>query len=201
MGKLLTAPTAPEKLASSGQVIEFSQEIRSFPRLEQALGQELETLDEAQVPEDWQSRLVTGVLEFSFADAQSQGEVRAEVEANASVPLVCQRSLEPFDQVLEVIGRLEFVADDKTPVGDGWEAWELDDELLRPAELVDELFVMAIPFAPRKADSDQGEFAEESLAGESRDTIRPFADLRAQIEAAKLPDDPAEGQDVDKDQH
>lgn len=200
MAKLLTAPEAPANLASSGQVIEFSAEIRSFPRLREALERELVGLEAARAPDNWGARAVVGTLEFAFADAQSR-EVTTKLDATVSVPLVCQRCLEPFDETLEVRSRLLFVDDENGQGEQGREAWELEGDLLRPIDLVDELLVMAMPFAAKHPDvADCGVVVEEAADSESRDTVRPFAGLRAQMKAARPPDEPAEGQDADQDQ-
>ena len=193
MATLLTAPEAPERLASGEQAIEISDEIQSFPRLEDALDDELGQLESAQIPVDWRLRPVKGELRFAFADAQSR-EVMARMDARVSLPLVCQRCLEPFDQTLEVTSRVLIVDDEKKAGSDDVEAWEIDGGLLRPIDLVDELLVMAMPFAAKHADARVCgvEFEEQAVA---EDKVRPFADLRAQLEAAGPAGDTADGRD------
>jgi uncharacterized metal-binding protein YceD (DUF177 family) len=188
MAKLLSAPESPAKLASTRQVIEISEQISEFPRLSEALEQDLGQLETAQRPAQWQTLPVTGRLRFDFADAQSE-DVTVEVEATTVVPLVCQRCLEPFEKQLEADTRLLLVQEADHPGREGLENWELEEDLLRPIDLVDELLVMAMPFAAKHAgDADCGAVAEEAAAPE--ETVRPFADLKAQLKAARKPDEP-----------
>ena len=186
MAKLLTALEAPAKLASNGQVIEISNEISDFPRLSEALAGELERLEPAQCPANWRTSKVTGTARFDFVDRETR-DVAAEIVARAVVPQVCQRSLEPFEYPLEVDAKLLLASGAELPERDGFETWEIEDDLLKPIDLVDELLVMALPFAAINPDGDSAVLAES----ETKDTVRPFADLKAQIEAASTPDEPA----------
>jgi len=188
MAKLLSAPELPARLASTGQAIEISEQISEFPRLSEALDRDLGQLEAAQRPAEWRTLPVTGRVRFDFADAQSE-DVTAEVEATAVVPLVCQRCLEPFEHRLEAKARLLLLRGGDHPGREGFESWELDEDLLRPLDLVDELLVMAMPFAAKHArDAECGAVVEEAAAPE--ETVRPFADLKAQLEAARTPDEP-----------
>ena len=189
MAKLLSAAETPESWASGGQAIEISEEISAFPRLGEALVQELERVDPAEHPANWQHTAVNGRVSFGFADAQSS-DVIVTVELTTEVPLVCQRCLEAFRESLDVDTSLHLVKDSGSPGRDDYEAWELDEDLVRPIDLVDELMVMALPFA---AMHDNGECSagvpDDTPAAE--DTTRPFADLKALMEAASKPDEPA----------
>ncbi len=189
MAKLQNAIEAPETWASGGQVIEISAEISAFSKLAEALGVELERIEAAQHPADWQQVAVTGRVSFGFADAQSD-DVVAAVEVRTAVPLVCQRCLEVFNEPLEIDAKLLFVRNEETPERPGYEAWELDEDLVRPLDLADELLVMALPFAAMHNDTDCSAGATDD-APAVEETVRPFADLRAQMEAASTPDEPA----------
>ena len=55
-------------------------------------------------------------------------------------------------------------------------------EAIRLMDVVEESVVMALPLAPLHAStSDCGALAEQ-IAGSATDTVRPFADLRAQMD-------------------
>lgn len=190
MAKLLTALEAPARLASSGQAIEISDEISSFPRLSEALAGELERLEPAQRPANWQRGVVTGTARFDFADPGSR-DVVVEISARADVPQVCQRCLGAFDWPLETDAKLLLARGDDPAEREGYETWEVEDALLKPIELVDELLVMALPFAAMHAD-DADCVATASEDTDVEDTVRPFADLKAQIEAASAPDEPVD---------
>ncbi len=189
MAMLLTAAESPEKWASGEQAIEFSADIAAFSKLREALGRELGRVETPRHPAAWEQAAVTGRIHFGFADAQSD-DVIATVEVQTRVPLVCQRCLETFDEALEVDARLVFVRDEQTPERPGYEAWELDEELVRPLELADELLVMALPFAAMHDDVNCSAGVSDD-APATEETVRPFADLRAQMEAASTPDKPA----------
>ncbi len=157
--------------------------------LRDALESDLAALAPAERPRDWQSGKVTGVARFDFVDTESR-EVAVEITAEAAVPQVCQRSLEAFEYRLAIDAKLLLAAGTDAPERDGYETWEVEGDRIRPIDLVDELLVMALPFAAKLAnDKDRtGVLAETA---EASDTVRPFADLKAQMEAASSPDEPA----------
>ena len=76
------------------------------------------------------------------------------------------------------------VAGESAFADDAFEVWELDDETICPADVVEEALVMAMPFAAvhedpaacRKFDSSSGDEAE---------TTRPFAGLKSQLDENK----------------
>jgi uncharacterized metal-binding protein YceD (DUF177 family) len=189
MAKLLIAAESPETWADGGQVIEFAEEISVFSKLEEALGQELGRIRVAEQPANWKQVVVSGRVSFGFADAQSN-DVVAAVAVRTEVPLVCQRCLEAFSAPLEVDEKLLLVRDGEAPGRPGYEAWELEEDSVCPLDLADELLVMALPFAALHDDVNcsAGAVADAPAAEE---TVRPFADLRAQMKAASTPDEPA----------
>lgn len=189
MAKLLTAAESPKKWADSGQAIEIAEEISAFPKLAEALGKELGRIAAAQHPANWKQTAVSGRIDFDFADAQSDNVV-ATVEARTVVPLLCQRCLEAFCEPLEIDTRLAFVRRDEPSGRSGYEDWELDEEVVRPLDLADELLVMALPFAAMHENANCSAGATDDTP-ETEETVRPFADLRAQMEAASTPDEPA----------
>ena len=188
MGKLLTAAVSPAKLAAGAQVLEIEEVVSDFSRLRDALVRGLESIETAQWPENWEQARVTGQISFDFADAQSNAAA-AEVAASVRVPLVCQRCLDAFSEDLSVATRLVFDSDAEAPERDGFESWELEGDSVRPLDLVDELLVMALPFAALHDDADCHRAA--AATGTVADApLRPFADLRAQMEAASKPEKP-----------
>ncbi len=62
---------------------------------------------------------------------------------------------------------------------------------MRPLDLVDELLVMALPFAALHEEASCRRAAVETGAV-TEEPLRPFADLRAQMEAASEPGEPEE---------
>ena len=172
---------APSELAASGQVIEIADKISSFERLAEIVGKELETLDPGKRPADWRGGPVTGRLVFSFADAQ-QRVPALEGNVEATVDAVCQRCLEPFRLPLAVELKLLFTAGtDDFAETDGYEVWELDEDRLRPLDLVEEALVMAMPLAALHVDDVACKRPDKDDSMESS-TTRPFASLRSQME-------------------
>jgi uncharacterized metal-binding protein YceD (DUF177 family) len=190
MAKSLTTAVSLAKLAAGAQVVEIEESIAGFPRLHEALDRGLAVIDPAQKPADWEQARVTGRVRFDVDDAQSTAPV-ADVVASAQVPQVCQRCLEAFNEPLAVATKLIFVRDNEVPEREGYENWELDEDRFRPLDLVDELLVMALPFAALHDDANCHRAAAVTDAV-AEDALRPFADLRAQMEAASNPGKPDE---------
>jgi uncharacterized metal-binding protein YceD (DUF177 family) len=190
MAKSLTTAVSLARLAAGAQVFEIEENITGFPRLYEALHRGLSVIDAAQRPAKWEQALVTGQICFDVAGAQSTTPV-ADVTASVKVPQVCQRCLDAFSEPLAVATKLIFVRDDEAPEQDGYENWELDEDRVRPLEVVDELLVMALPFAALHDDANCHRTAAVSDAV-AEEALRPFADLRAQMEAASKPAKPEE---------
>jgi uncharacterized protein len=79
------------------------------------------------------------------------GWVGVELDLEASVELVCQRCLEPFRQA--VVERVGVVLADAaalpTTVPEGFEPFEVEGGRLRPAELIEDELIVAIPLVPK----------------------------------------------------
>jgi len=182
MGNPLRDRRTPSELAASGQVIDFSEKINIFERLAEIVGGDLETLDPDRLPPDWRDRVVSGQLNFGFADAQD-GLPMLQGKVTVTLDLVCQRCLEAMQLPLAVELRLLFGGDESAAVrDDGYDIWELEEDTLRPLDLVEEALIMAMPLVAMHFDSKtcQGPEQEEQHSGEK---IRPFAALRSQMES------------------
>ena len=124
--------------------------------------------------------VIRGVLHFGFADARESvpavtGSARVEVDA------VCQRCLEPFKLGLEIEPKLllldeEQAADDY----DDFEVWELEERALCPLDVVEELLIMALPFAATH-DNMANCRAFASADDSAPKVTRPFAALGSQM--------------------
>ena len=181
MGNPLRDRRTPSELASSGQVIDFKEKINEFDRLIGIVEDDLGALDPAKMPDGWRNRLVTGRLEFGFVDAQGalaglQGEVAATIDA------VCQRCLEPLQLAIAIDLRLLFGGDESALADDsGYENWELEEDRLRPLDLVEEALIMAMPFTAMHVNDETCNEVEAEDKGPGERT-RPFAALKAQME-------------------
>ncbi len=180
MGNPLRERRTVSEWASVGQVIEFAEEVGFFDDLSRIIENDLAVLDADKIPEDWRNSPVSGVIRFGYLDGESSlpivvGQVFAEIDA------VCQRCLEPFRLRVASEPRLVLPDGDRNVSGtDGYEVWELDDRMLRPMDIVEELLTLAMPFAAMH--EDRAECRAVSLDEEpAEEKTRPFASLREQM--------------------
>lgn len=178
MGNPLRDRRTPPEWAASGQVIDFKEKVSDFERLEQIIESDLETLEPDKLPCGWRESEISGRLSFGFGAAQNgrpvvQGEVRGTIDA------VCQRCLGPLTLPLSVELKFRFGGDESVD-GEGYETWELEEETLRPADLVEEALIMAMPLAAMHDNDDCHRPAAEG--GGAEEKTRPFAALKAQME-------------------
>ena len=181
MRNLLRVRRTPSELAVSGQVIEINEKIHDLERLAEILAADLRVLEPDRLPAAWRDSRVTGRLSFGFVDAQNKvpaldGRVAVTIDA------VCQRCLEPFRLPLEARLRLVFATDQPVTGGAGeYEVWELSEATLRPVDVVEEALIMALPLAAMH-EKDAACQGPEKTAAESAAGIRPFAELKSQMD-------------------
>jgi len=184
MGNPLRDRCTAAELASDKQVIEIADKISSFEGLASIIEADLAALDPGKIPSGWRSCVVSGELKFGFADAKERvpmvtGSAKVEVGA------VCQRCLEPFQLQLCVAPKLLLL--EAQQVADGYEdfeVWELDEQQLRPRDLVEELLIMAMPFSAKHENlADCKAFASADPTDDENveKLVKPFAALRAQM--------------------
>ncbi|MGB5347254.1 MAG: YceD family protein [Woeseia sp.] len=136
---------------------------------------------------DFSATPVEARLEFGWADAQQRWP-RVQGTAAVALPAVCQRCLGLCHIELRVaIDLLLIKSRDTRSADDALEIWELDNELLRPLDIVEEMLVMALPLAPKHRDLAECGGADVVSAQPERisqDRIRPFANLKKDLEQA-----------------
>ena len=169
----------PQDFAASGQVIEISEKIGNFEQLAEIVAAGLDGLEPDKLPRDWRDSPVDGQLRFGFVDAQDavpalEGQVVATINA------VCQRCLEPFQLSLALELRLLFGGEQSAEYG-GYEVWELQEDKLCPADLVEEALIMAMPFSAMH-DFDAQCVKADAVEDRAEKTVRPFADLKSQMD-------------------
>lgn len=184
MGNPLLDRASPRELAERGQVIEKEEKLELFPRLTEAVAADLQTLSAERRPRKWRQAPVAIRLAFGWADDRARWTGLTGSVA-ARLPAVCQRCLEPLTLSLEQAFRFLLVGPDAPAMpleGDeAFEAWEIDGPVVRPADIVEEVLIMAMPLAAMHADSaDCGPLAGR-LTDAAGDTVQPFADLRARM--------------------
>ncbi|MDH3616451.1 MAG: DUF177 domain-containing protein [Gammaproteobacteria bacterium] len=184
MGNPLRDRRAPSELAASGQVIDFSEKITEFVGLAEIVKSDLEILDPAKLPPNWRDAVVAGQLSFGFADAQN-GLPGVQGRLTATIDAVCQRCLEAFQLPLDVELRLLFGREESTVAdADGFEIWELEEDKLRPLDLVEEALIMAMPLVAMHVDSETCHEPRE-IKQRPSEKLRPFAALKSQMEEDK----------------
>ncbi len=172
------------ELAAAGQVIEIAEQISSFEGLAAVLEADLAALDPDKLPPAWRESVVSGALQFGFADAAGQVPTLSG-SARATVTAVCQRCLDPFE--LKLCIEPELLLLDAEEVAEGYEdieVWELDERAVRPQDIVEELLIMAMPFSAMHGSMAECKAfkADDQPHGESVEKlVTPFAALRSQM--------------------
>ncbi|MDJ0711914.1 MAG: YceD family protein [Woeseiaceae bacterium] len=181
MGNPLRERRTATDWAAGGQVIEIAEKVGDFEQLGSIVGADLAALDTDRMPADWRNAAVTGRIEFGFVDAQ-QLLPRAILSVATTVDAVCQRCLEAFRLPLEAEAELLLLELEQSVEGyDEYEVWELDDKLLMPLEVVEEMLVMAMPFSAMHVDSASCKVLEPAAEPVEEKTTTPFAALREQM--------------------
>lgn len=188
MGNPLRDRRTVAEWASVGQVIEITEKISAFDRLTEIVEADLAALDVDRVPAEWRESVVRGELQFGFLQ-QAGGMPVATGQVGVAVDAVCQRCLEPFKLQLDIEPRLLLARDDESvDEFDDFEVWELENERLRPQDVIEELLIMAMPFAAthdNMADCKAFSTADAVVT----DMKRPFAALAEQMkQVEKDPD-------------
>ena len=180
MCNLLRDRRTPAELAASGQVIEITEKIGDLERLAEIVRCDLETLNPDKLPLNWRESPVAGQLSFGFADAQD-GSPAVTGQVCVTIHAVCQRCLGVVELPLAAELRL-VLRDDAADVADGdhYETWELDEDTLRPLDLLEEALIMAMPLAAMHVD-DAVCKQPAAIAEAAIETTQPFAMLKSQM--------------------
>ncbi|MBT8108553.1 MAG: DUF177 domain-containing protein [Gammaproteobacteria bacterium] len=181
MGNPLHERRTAADWAAASQLIDIAEKICGFEKLSAVVEADLAALDADRMPAAWRDTVVCGGLEFGFADAQRMlPSVRCEVRV--AVDAVCQRCLEPFRLPLEVEAALLLLELEQTVEGfDAYEVWELEEPLLRPLDIVEELLIMALPFAAMHAKSAACKALSPQEEQSAVEMTTPFAALRERM--------------------
>ena len=187
MANPLPESVQPAELASREQVFEFKGKVGDFERLCGIVDADLSALEAADRPRGWKDRPVTGRLAFRWLDAR-QAYPAADGSLSATLAAVCQRCLEGFEMPLDSSFSILFANESETGGAaedtPGYESWTLDNDSVRLQDVVEESLIMALPLAPvHRSPKDCGNLAT-GMPTEEADEVRPFADLRAQMDEA-----------------
>ena len=185
MASPLTDPATPAALANRSQAVESKENIASFPRLVEIVETDVSGLSLAGQAAKWRQYPVEIKLRFRWTDERQvmvfvQGRVAARMVAQ------CQRCLEPFEYELQaspdwlLVPPGVAIADDA-----GREIWELDDERIRPIDIVEETLIMAMPMAAKHPDQQECVPIVSEEPTHRSNKVRPFAALKSQMQDLK----------------
>lgn len=181
MGNPLRERRTAADWAAASQVIEIAEKIGDFEQLASVIEADLGTLEVDKIPAGWRDARVAGRLEFGFADAQQQLP-RVACRVGTTVDAVCQRCLEPFRLPLEAEADLLLLETEQSADGyDDHEVWELDETLLRPQDIVEELLIMALPFSAMHTESAACKALTAAEEAGAAEMTTPFASLRERM--------------------
>lgn len=185
MASPLTHAATPAELANKTQAIEIKEVIDKFPRLVEIVEQDISGLTVAGDAAKWRQFPVDIKLRFGWAGTEDrQAFVKGEV--SASLLARCQRCLEPFRYELGSEVNWLLVPPGNSAVDmAGLETWELDSERLRPADIVEESLIMAMPMAAMHAGTEDCKAIAPGESVQSGNTVRPFATLKSQMQDLK----------------
>ena len=102
-----------------------------------------------------------------------------ELRIDAALPLECQRTLRRFLQPVQLVQRLGLIRDEADEAGlpEGYEPLLLpEDGMLRPAELVEDELILAVPVVPAMPGTEAVE-QEWPVPEEEAAQANPFAAL------------------------
>ena len=181
MGDPLHQRRTAAEWAAVTQAIDFELKIDDFQQLPAVIEADLAALDADKVPVKWRESVITGRFEFGFADAQ-QLLPSVSCRVAVTVDLVCQRCLEAFRLPLEVEAELLLLEfDQEAPGFEDYEVWELEEPLLRPLDIAEELLVMALPLSAMHVESAACRALTARGQEGAEEMTTPFAALRAQM--------------------
>lgn len=170
----------PRDFAESQQVVEISDEIGDFPRLVEVVSADLSALDSGKIPANWRKLKVSGRLKFGFSEVGDK-VAGLDLSLEATVPAICQRCLRPFELPLATSQALLLCGPgDELPEQQGFEIWELDEDIASPIDIADEALVMAMPLSAMHENNE--DCVEMTPTPVAKETTTPFAELREQMD-------------------
>jgi len=123
-----------------------------------------------------------GMVRYSLQfDRDALQVAYVELQAEAELPLACQRSLERFLLPVRIVQRLGLIRDEaeEASLPAGYEPLLVpEDGMLSPAELVEDELILAVPAVPVAPGSEAVE-REWSPSEDEAPRANPFAALEA----------------------
>jgi DUF177 domain-containing protein len=126
------------------------------------------------------SKQVTGEVRFALEfDRDGLQVPYVEIRIDAALPLECQRSLQRYMEPVHVVQRLGLIRDEAEEAGlpEDYEPLLLsEDGLLRPAELIEDELILAVPVVPLMPGTEAME-RDWPVREEELEQANPFAAL------------------------
>lgn len=123
------------------------------------------------------------VFEMGFSHDE-QGLVIIRIGVEATLPLLCQRSLEPYREPVDRHSTLVVIEDasQEDSIPESYEPVLVEDRRVALLDLVEEELLLAVPQVPRRPGSERIELSTEagvqSASAETKEpTHRPFEGL------------------------
>lgn len=104
-----------------------------------------------------------------------------ELDVQATLRLLCQRTLQPFDAPQEIVQRLGLIRDEaqESSLPEGYEPVLVDaDGMLHPFDLIEDELLLAVPAFPVRPGSEPRDLSL-GAPEEGETTANPFAALAA----------------------
>ncbi len=122
-----------------------------------------------------------GEVEYELDfDKDLAGVSGVRVRAKTALPLICQRSLEKFDYPVAIDAKLGFIVneEDEAALPAGYEPLLLDAAGLRPADVIEDELILALPVFPVKPGTQEMQREWKDAATEVEAKPNPFAVLK-----------------------
>lgn len=166
----------PWKAADGRRTFQGTMPIRRMKRLEALLAPE----------DDGSESAVTDRGEADFTARFSydrQGQVIIRLDVEAELPLVCQRSLEPFREPVSRRSVLAVIEDvsEQEEIPDAYEPVLVEHRRLALLDIVEEELLLAVPQVPRNPALERVELSTDGKkpgsSGDDEPRHKPFAGL------------------------
>jgi uncharacterized protein len=163
---VLPAKIDPANFARSNRQVEGSLGLAAMPRLLEFLAS------------------VDGQAEFKLDfSLDEENFVVIGVNTKASLPMICQRCLQPFEYEVKVYSELSPVTHESKikSLPDRYDAWPLSAEMtVSPAEIIEEELILSLPRVAMhdEAECPSGRVATVTESVEQQAKHKPFAILK-----------------------
>jgi uncharacterized protein len=173
----------PWKAADGRRRFQGTMPLKRLKRLEPMLA----PADEGQRAESLARNDATFSASFGYDE---QGLVTIKIAVKASLPLICQRSLAPYQEKVERNSLLVVIeqVSDQDQVPESYDPVLVENRRLAIQDIVEEELLLAIPQVPRNPEvaeielSTDGEVRTPSVS-ENEQSHRPFAGLAGLMKA------------------